>query len=105
MTFQTIEDDIKKLLAKDRATRNDDMYLYAVYVLSKAAFVPAIFLNPEYRYKRGIAPYESVSRVRRMVQEKYPELKATKEQIKEKKRREKEYRNYARRNKGIEALH
>jgi hypothetical protein len=49
----------------------------------------------DYRHLYDLAPYETVSRVRRKLQEKYAELRPTAEQIEEKKRAEKEYRLYA----------
>ena len=106
MTFPTIEEDVKAILEENKDARNDDMLLYGVYVASKIGrFVPVVMINPEYRITHGIAPYESVSRVRRWVQKDYPELKATETQIREKRRCEREYRQYARRKKGIETVH
>ena len=57
------------------------------------------FIYKEYRSERGIAPYETVSRCRRKLQEKYAELRPTKEQIENKKKAEKKYKAYAKKTK------
>lgn len=103
MTFKTIEDDITIILKNSKAARCDDMVLYAAYVsnkLSKNTFLQSmlyrVFIDPEFRINHGIATYGSVSRVRRKLQEEYPELKAPRAVIEEKKELEKNYRAYAR---------
>lgn len=103
MTFKTIEDDITTILKNSKAARCDDMVLYAAYVsnkLSENTFLHSmlyrVFIDPEFRISHGIATYGSVSRVRRKLQEEYPELKAPRAVIEQKKELEKNYRAYAR---------
>ena len=96
MTFNTVEREIEPILQNNIATRCDDMFLYACYVNAKGASVNGVFTNKNYRLNAGIAPYETVSRIRRMLQAKYADLRPTPAQIAEKKRAEKEYRAYAR---------
>lgn len=97
MRFKTVEEDIKPLFKTDATTRCDDMRLYYKYVeVMKDANIILAFTSSKYRYSKNIAPYETVSRVRRKLQEKYKDLRATAEQIEEKKKTEKEYRQYAR---------
>ena len=106
MEFKTVEHDILPILREKAETRCDDMLLYACYAYRKAAssvYNPAqstmllnVFLDARYRIHLGVAPYETVSRVRRKLQEKHAELRATKEQIQEKQRAEREYKRYAR---------
>lgn len=103
MTFNTIEDDITIILKNSKAARCDDMVLYAAYVSNKLSentsflhsMLYRVFIEPEFRISHGIATYGSVSRVRRKLQEEYPELKAPRAVIEEKKELEKNYRAYA----------
>ena len=103
MTFNTIEKDVADILEYNHAARADDMVLYAAYVWEKVqglgygkGWLEHVFSDRRFRLAHGIAPYESVSRIRRMVQEKDETLRATPETIEEKKRIERNYRNYAR---------
>lgn len=96
MRFSRVEKDIVPILIKHKETRCDDMLLYYHYVENKKANILYAFTNPHYRYNKDLSPYETVSRVRRKLQEKYKDLRATAEQIEEKKKTEKEYRQYAR---------
>lgn len=98
MTFRTVEQEITPILKRNKATRCDDNLLYIKYV-NKKGFSPVhAFENNEYRVKNGIATYQTVSRIRRKIQERYPELRPTPAQIEEKKRAEREYKEYARAN-------
>ena len=104
MTFQTIEQDITPILKEDEAARSDDMALYANYVYSKisklnyggAGWLQKVFSDRRFRIIHGIAPYESVSRVRRKLQEKHEDLRPTKAYQEERKRVEANYKKYAR---------
>lgn len=96
MRLNPIEHDVKEILTTNEMTRNDDMYLYRVYIQYKQADFLKCFVSGRYRITRGIAPYESVSRIRRKVQEIEPALRPTKESIRRKRELEKEYRKYAR---------
>lgn len=105
MAFTTVENEIKPILKSNMASRIDDMTLYACYVFEKLNGIDAsmtttwlekVFSSKRYRIAYGIAPYETVSRVRRKLQELNEDLRPTPEQITEKKRLEKEYKQYAR---------
>lgn len=95
MKFKTVEQEITPILKSSANTRRDDMLLYSCYVYSKGAELTQAFASMDYRHLYDLAPYETVSRVRRKLQEKYAELRPTAEQIEEKKRAEKEYKLYA----------
>jgi hypothetical protein len=72
------------------------MFLYFLYVRKKGIQnMTNIFKFNRTRLYNGVAPYETVSRVRRKLQEQYPELKPTKAQIERKKKTEQEYKLYA----------
>lgn len=98
--FKTVEDDVRPILKYNTAARCDDMVLYACYVYEKledksGRWLERIFSDRRYRITNGIAPYETVSRVRRKLQETEENLRATKEQITERKELEKKYKAYA----------
>ena len=96
MRFKTVEEDISPLLKTDATTRCDDMRLYYKYVeVMKDANITLAFTSSKYRYSKNIAPYETVSRVRRKLQEKHPELRPTPAQIEGKKKAVKDYKSYA----------
>lgn len=103
MTFNTVENTITKIMEKNEATRNDDMLLYTHYVYYKLPLnkcletcaLDKVFCDSRYRISQGIAPYETVSRIRRKVQEIRRDLRPTPAQLEEKYRAEKEYRKYA----------
>ena len=96
MTFRTVEQEITPILKRYKATRCDDMLLYSKYVYYKGALIIPTLTDVSYRKEHNIAPYETVSRIRRKIQERYAELRPTPAQIAEKKRAEKEYKEYAR---------
>jgi hypothetical protein len=96
MKFRTVEEEITPILKDHEATRCDDMLLYYCYVKNvKKANLAKAFVFKYYREVSGIAPYETVSRCRRKIQEHYPELRPTALQIERKKELEKEFRLYA----------
>lgn len=102
MEFKTVEQEITPILKESEAARCDDMALYANYAYSKiaklnygAGWLEKIFSDRRFRIIHGIAPYETVSRVRRRLQEKYAELRPSEAYREERKRVEEEYKKYA----------
>ena len=102
MTFQTIEQDVIEILKQNTDARADDMTLYAAYVWDKvknkgmgAGWLQSIFSDRRARVMYGVAPYESVSRIRRKVQFHYAELRPSEEVRAEKKALERKYKAYA----------
>jgi hypothetical protein len=102
MEFKTVEQEITPILKESEAARCDDMALYANYAYSKiaklnygAGWLQKIFSDRRFRIIHGIAPYETVSRVRRKLQEKYAELRPSEAYREERKRVEAEYKKYA----------
>lgn len=101
MTFKKVEDDVKEILKYNMAARCDDMQLYACYVYDKipdkgAGWLQKVFSDRRFRILNSIAPYETVSRVRRRLQEKNEELRAPEDYRKERKALELKYKEYAR---------
>ena len=76
-----LEDEIRQLLIDDEQARNDDMYLYWKYCYMKMKLIKegfatfeSFFVSKDTREKYKIKCYHSVSRCRRKIQEKTPEL-------------------------------
>lgn len=103
MSFRRVEDDVREILEEDTVARCDDMALYANYVYGKVkdlgwgkGWLQYIFGNRRYRILYGIAPYETVSRIRRKLQEQNKYLRPSKEVVAERKLQEKKWKEYAR---------
>ena len=103
MEFKTVEQDIKPILEESEAARCDDMALYANYVWTKlnkfdygAGWLEKVFSDRRFRIMHGIAPYETVSRVRRRLQAENENLRPSKAYQEERKSAEVEYKKYAR---------
>ena len=83
-----LESQVYNILLNYKATRDDDMLLYWYYVIFSLVFTgnekynlsdyyfSLIFSSPQFRVQLGIAPFSSVERARRKVQEKHPELQS-----------------------------
>lgn len=99
--LNTLEKDVEAILLNDPFTRADDMLLYLEYLRSigAAGDLAAVFSDRKYRIAYGVAPYESVSRVRRKLQEIHQDLKPSKDYIEYRRKTEKEFSKYARRTK------
>ena len=84
--LEKLESVVYNILVDNERAREDDMYLYYAYCISKwysvndcphfALFLVDVFENKVFRQKYKIASFTSVERARRKVQEKHPELKA-----------------------------
>lgn len=96
MDFRTVEQDIAPILKDRQETRCDDMRLYMIYIREKLGLIHtnpyfcsdtiiSVFNDNDFRIKNGIAPYETVSRVRRKLQNIYTELRPTEAQLEDKK--------------------
>lgn len=102
MGFSKVEQDVRTILEDNTAARCDDMTLYADYCYSKVKdmnygkeWLQVIFSNRRFRIIHGIAPFETVSRVRRKIQAHDPDLRADEDTRREKKEMEKKYKDYA----------
>ena len=104
-----LESQVYNILLNYKKTRDDDMLLYWYYVIFSLVlpysedynlndyYFSSIFSNPEFRVQLGIAPFSSVERARRKVQEKHPELQS--ERIKRiREIEEQEYLKYVKEN-------
>lgn len=93
--LKDLEKVIKPILEKSIGSRNDDFYLYAIIIeyyypqLKDVPLVEALTFHSDL----GLPSYETVSRVRRKVQEKYPHLAS--EKVKARRAKEQEvYKEY-----------
>lgn len=105
MSFKKVEDDIKPILKSNKAARCDDMTLYASYVYGKLKgantstskdWLVKIFSDRRFRIMHGVAPYETVSRVRRKLQAEYEAYRAPEGMREARREQEKIYKAYAR---------
>lgn len=83
------------VLRKYECARNDDKYLYYC-VLREEHFNTDISLENFLLYNIAFPNYDSVTRVRRKLQEKYPELRPTKNEQIRREEAEEDFRRYAR---------
>ena len=102
MGFLIIEDEAREILKHDEQARGDDMALYASYVYSHVSnaglgmgWLQRVFSDRRFRITHGIAPYDSISRVRRRLQEKDPTLRPDADFIAARKKEERKYKAYA----------
>ena len=96
MRLDTLESEIEFILSEHEKTRGDDMALYLVYLCNHDVGILKVFSDKSYRVSHGISSFESVSRCRRKLQEKYPELKPPTQVVRTRAKREKEFREYVR---------
>lgn len=94
--LKTIEDKVKYALSCNEKARDDDMTLYVcVCAICLPAVVHMPFANVLLHYRSLDLPnYESVGRIRRKLQAKYPELSASSEVKKRRAAQERHYRSY-----------
>lgn len=96
--LKTIENKVKVILKKNEDARNDDMVLYLVLCnlcLKDAGAMPLAEIMTQHK-ALGLPSFESVSRTRRKLQAKHPELAGSRPVQKLRATGEKAYRKYAR---------
>ena len=95
--LKTIEKKVRAILEKNEDARNDDMVLYLALCnvcLKDAGAMPLAEIMTQHSYL-GLPGIESVSRTRRKLQAKYPELAGSRPTQKRRMTGEKAYRKYA----------
>ena len=90
--LKTLERTVRAILAQNEDARNDDMVLYLV--LCNAGALPLAEIMTQYKYL-GLPSFESVSRTRRKLQARYPELAGSRPVRKKRSAGEHDYRRYA----------
>lgn len=95
--LKTIEKKVRTILEKNEDARNDDMVLYLALCnvcLKDAGAMPLAEIMTQHNYL-GLPSFESVSRTRRKLQAKHPELAGSRPTQKRRATGEKAYRKYA----------
>lgn len=92
MKQKTVEATVKDILTESPKARADDHYLYYLVVkhYTKDEFLFAFIHHKQLQ----LPTFESVSRARRKVQEKFPELRADKETERARLQQEIDFFNY-----------
>lgn len=70
------EEQVKEILMKYPETRGSDGKLYSIYLKKNMVGTPNVFLFFDNFASYGVAQMETVSRCRRKLQAKYPDLQA-----------------------------
>lgn len=80
MKIENVERLVRQALEKNKEARRNDhkLYIEVAYIINPALANVNFKMNFENAKEVGLPPFESVSRARRKLQEKYPELRATK---------------------------
>lgn len=78
MKIENVEKLVKQALERNKSAREDDhlLYIEVVYIIDPALVNVNFKMNFMNARNLGLPPFESVSRARRKLQEKYPELRA-----------------------------
>lgn len=95
--LETLEKEVKRILENIPETRDNDMILYYEYCLQnwvRPTEMYKVFSDSDFRKNKRVSVFESVSRARRKVRERNPELKATKVVQELREEKEEEFRNY-----------
>ena len=93
----TQSEKVRAVLEKNEDARNDDMVLYLALCnacLKDAGAMPLAEIMTQHKYL-GLPSFESVSRTRRKLQARYPELAGSRPVQKMRATGEKAYRRYA----------
>lgn len=96
-SIQTTKEEVYKLLKTNPRTRDDDMYLYGEYLTThwvRDTEKYRVFSDPIFRKEKGIAPFETVSRCRRNLQNDFMELNSDEEIKRMREAREEIFENY-----------
>lgn len=97
MKIDNVEKLVKQALIKNKSAREDDhlLYIEVVYIIDPALVNVNFVMNFKNARQLGLSPFESVSRARRKLQEKYPELRATSKVENARKEKQMEFEEYS----------
>lgn len=97
MKIDNVENLVKQALIKNISARDDDhlLYIEVVYIIDPALVNVNFKMNFQNARQLGLPPFESVSRARRKLQEKYPELRATSKVENARKEKQMEFEEYS----------
>ena len=95
--IKTTKEEVYHILKTNPATRSNDMILYYEYCIShwvREMEIYKVFKDASFRKGKGIAPFETVSRVRRELQNDFIELNSDEKIQQMREAREEVFRNY-----------
>lgn len=97
MKIDNVENLVKQALIKNKSARDDDhlLYIEVVYIIDPGLVNVNFVMNFKNARQLGLPPFESVSRARRKLQEKYPELRATTKVENARKEKQMEFEEYS----------
>ena len=97
MKIDNVENLVKQALIKNISARDDDhlLYIEVVYIIDPGLVNVNFMMNFKNARQLGLPPFESVSRARRKLQEKYPELRATSKVENARKEKQMEFEEYS----------
>lgn len=97
MKIDNVEKLVKQALIKNKSARDDDhlLYIEVVYIIDPGLVNVNFMMNFKNARQLGLPPFESVSRARRKLQEKYPELRATSKVENARKEKQMEFEEYS----------
>ena len=97
MKIESVEKLVHQALLKNKSARNDDhlLYLEVIYLIDPALVNVNFKMTFQSARQLGLPPFESVSRARRKLQEKYSELKAINEVENARKNKQIEFEEYS----------
>lgn len=97
MKIDNVENLVKQALIKNKSARDDDhlLYIEVVYIIDPALVNVNFAMNFKNARQLGLPPFETVSRARRKLQEKYPELRATSKVENARKEKQMEFEEYS----------
>ena len=95
--IKTTKEEVYHILKTNPATRSNDMILYYEYCIHnwvRDLDFYKVFKDSDFRKGKGIAPFETVSRARRELQNDFIELNSDEKIQQMRKDREEVFRNY-----------
>ena len=95
--IKTTKGEVKKILETNPLAKDSDMYLYyeyCIYHWVRDGEFYRIFKDAEFRKSKNIAPFESVSRARRELQNDFVSLRSDEKIQQAREAREEVFRNY-----------
>lgn len=97
MKIDNVENLVKQALIKNKSARDDDhlLYIEVVYIIDPGLVNVNFMMNFKNARQLGLPLFESVSRARRKLQEKYPELRATSKVENARKEKQMEFEEYS----------
>lgn len=97
MKIESVEKLVHQALLKNKSARNDDhlLYIEVIYLIDPSLVNVNFKMTFQCARQLGLPPFESVSRARRKLQEKYSELRAINEVENARKNKQIEFEEYA----------